>query len=85
MMMTTTIMTTMMVRMVVVEVEVMVAVEKEVVELKAAVLALEGRARGFQGLPPEKDLARVEVERVQADLEELEAERDRLYDRMVGK
>ena len=63
----------------------LVAQEEEVLALKALVLDLETRAKGFQGLPPEKDLARVEVERVQAELEDLEAERDRLYDRMVGK
>ncbi|CCX33789.1 hypothetical protein FPQ18DRAFT_39282 [Pyronema domesticum] len=59
--------------------------EKEVLTLKELVLDLEGQAKGFQGLPPEKDLARVEVERVQAELEELERVREGLYDTMVGR
>jgi HAUS augmin-like complex subunit 1 len=58
--------------------------EQEVLALKEHVLDLEAQARGFQGLPPEKDLARVEVERVQAELEGLEAQRERLYDGMIG-
>ncbi|KAI5807788.1 hypothetical protein BZA77DRAFT_330651, partial [Pyronema omphalodes] len=45
--------------------------EKEVWLLRNWYWILRDRRRG-QGLPPEKDLARVEVERVQAELEELE-------------
>jgi HAUS augmin-like complex subunit 1 len=59
--------------------------EREVLALKEAVLDLEAQARGFQGLPPEKDLARLEVERVQRELEELEAQKEALYDGMIGR
>jgi len=58
--------------------------EKAVEALKEHVLNLESQAKGFQGLPPEKDLARLEVERVAQELEELEAKREKLYDTMVG-
>jgi len=58
--------------------------EKDILALKEQVLDLEAQAKGFQGLPPEKDLARLEVERVQSELEELEAKRERLYDGMIG-
>lgn len=58
--------------------------EQEVLALKEHVLDLEAQARGFQGLPPEKDLARLEVERVQGELEQLEARREKLYDGMIG-
>ncbi|RPA98969.1 hypothetical protein L873DRAFT_1685755 [Choiromyces venosus 120613-1] len=58
--------------------------EKAVEALKEHVLNLESQAKGFQGLPPEKDLARLEVERVAKELEELEAKREKLYDTMVG-
>ena len=57
--------------------------EHEVLALKEHVLGLEAQVRGFQGLPPEKDLARLEVERVQAELEALEAALEQLYDGMV--
>ena len=63
----------------------LVEMEREVAALKEVVVGLEGRRKGYAGLPPEKDLARVEVERVQRELEELESERDRMYDRMVGR
>ncbi|KAF8250196.1 hypothetical protein K440DRAFT_597678 [Wilcoxina mikolae CBS 423.85] len=58
--------------------------EQDILALKELVLDLEAQAKGFQGLPPEKDLARLEVERVQSELEELEAKRERLYDGMIG-
>jgi HAUS augmin-like complex subunit 1 len=58
--------------------------EQDVLALKEHVLNLEAQARGYQGLPPEKDLARLEVERVAAELEELEAKREKLYDGMIG-
>lgn len=58
--------------------------EKAVLALKEHVLNLEAQARGFQGLPPGKDLARLEVERVAMELAELEARREKLYDGMVG-
>ena len=58
--------------------------EKAVEALKEHVLNLEAQARGFQGLPPQKDLARLEVERATKELEELEAKREKLYDAMVG-
>jgi HAUS augmin-like complex subunit 1 len=58
--------------------------EQEVLALKEHVLDLEAQARGFQGLPPEKDLARLEVERVQGELEQLEAGREKLYDGMIS-
>ncbi|KAF8541896.1 hypothetical protein BDD12DRAFT_827207 [Trichophaea hybrida] len=58
--------------------------EQDILVLKELVLDLEAQAKGFQGLPPEKDLARLEVERVQGELEELEAKRERLYDGMIG-
>lgn len=62
----------------------LVVQEREIAALKEHVLSLEAQARGFQGLPPEKDLARMEVERVEAELQGLEAQRERLYDRMTG-
>jgi len=65
-------------------VPVLVQQEQEVLSLKEHVLDLEAQARGFQGLPPEKDLARLEVERVQTELDELEAKRERMYDGMLG-
>lgn len=52
--------------------------------LKEHVLNLEAQVGGFQGLPPEKDLARLEVERVAVELQELLGRRERLYDGMVG-
>jgi len=65
-------------------VPVLIQQEQEVLALKEHVLYLEAQARGFQGLPPEKDLARLEVERVQAELEALEARKERMYDGMIG-
>ncbi|KAL7273350.1 hypothetical protein RUND412_003802 [Rhizina undulata] len=59
--------------------------ETAVLALKEHVLTLEAQARGFQGLPPEKDLARFEVERVEQELEALEARREILYDMMVAR
>ena len=53
--------------------------------MKERVQDLEGQARAYHGLPPEKDLARLEVERVQEQLAELEARREKLYDGMLGK
>ncbi|TGZ80205.1 hypothetical protein EX30DRAFT_341769 [Ascodesmis nigricans] len=58
--------------------------EQEVLALKERVLDLESQAKAFQGLPPEKDLARLEVERVQQELRALEARREELYDSMLG-
>lgn len=59
--------------------------EREVLALKEEVLRLEAQARGYQGLPSDTDLARLEVERVEGELARLEAERERLYDGMLGK
>jgi HAUS augmin-like complex subunit 1 len=58
--------------------------EKEILSLKERVLDLEAQTRGFQGLPPEKDLARLEVERVQGELEGLQAKLEKLYDGMIS-
>ncbi|KAI5793825.1 hypothetical protein DFH27DRAFT_567459 [Peziza echinospora] len=58
--------------------------ERAVVELKEHVVGLEGQVKGFQGLPPEKDVARAEVERVEALVRDLEAKREGLYDRMIS-
>lgn len=65
-------------------VEALIDQEKAVLALKEHVLNLEAQARGFQGLPPEKDLARLEVERVAAELQGLLGRREKLYDGMVG-
>ncbi|KAH0609540.1 uncharacterized protein H6S33_013026 [Morchella sextelata] len=67
-----------------VTVEELIEKEREVLALKERVLDLEARVKGFQGLPPERDLARVEVERVERELAGLEARREALYDNMVG-
>ncbi|KAI5842541.1 hypothetical protein DFP73DRAFT_632746 [Morchella snyderi] len=67
-----------------VTVEALIEKEREVLALKERVLDLEARVKGFQGLPPERDLARVEVERVERELAELEEKREALYDNMVG-
>ncbi|KAI5806307.1 hypothetical protein EDC01DRAFT_639511 [Geopyxis carbonaria] len=61
----------------------LVAMETEILQLKEHVLDLEAQARGYQGLPPEKDLARLEVERVQEELRELEKVREGMYDGMT--
>lgn len=53
--------------------------------MKEEVLRLEAQAKGYRGLPSDVDLARLEVERVEVELEALEAERERLYDGMLGK
>ncbi|KAA8893963.1 hypothetical protein FN846DRAFT_976561 [Sphaerosporella brunnea] len=58
--------------------------EQEVLALKELVLDLESQVKGYRGLPPEKDMARLEVERAQKALEELEAQRERFYDGMIG-
>ncbi|KAH8151637.1 uncharacterized protein LAJ45_04259 [Morchella importuna] len=65
-------------------VEALIECEKEVLALKERVLDLEARVKAFQGLPPERDLARVEVERVERELAGLEERREALYDNMVG-
>lgn len=65
-------------------VEALIECEKEVLALKEQVLDLEARVKAFQGLPPERDLARVEVERVERELAGLEERREALYDNMVG-
>ena len=60
-----------------------VAEEKNILELKEQVLELEARSKGYQGLPPEKDLARLELERATAEMEELVQKREELYERMA--
>lgn len=58
--------------------------EQEILALKERVMDLEGQVRAYQGLPPERDLARLEVERVQGELAELEGRREGMYDGMIG-
>lgn len=47
-------------------------------------LQLEAKAKGYQGLPANEDLARLEVERAEAELAELIQKREALYDKMVN-
>ena len=50
--------------------------EKELRDLEKRVRGLEGRVRGFEELPPDKDLALLEVERMRRELEGLVRKRD---------
>lgn len=58
--------------------------EKNIDELKDHVLALESQVKAFQGLPPDKDMARLEVERMEGEWRDLEARKEREYDRLVS-
>ncbi|RPA76047.1 hypothetical protein BJ508DRAFT_417769 [Ascobolus immersus RN42] len=57
--------------------------ERQLEELKEEVLKMEAQAKGFQGLPTDKDLARLEVDRAQGELDELLRQRDELYAKMT--
>ena len=51
--------------------------EKRIEELKEGVVRLESEVKAYQGLPPDKDLARLEVERVEGEWREVEARKER--------
>lgn len=57
--------------------------ENRVLELQGKVKALESRLAAFQGLPPEWELAKKEVDRVKRDLASLERQRDSMFERLV--
>ncbi|KAF8461013.1 hypothetical protein BDZ91DRAFT_699850 [Kalaharituber pfeilii] len=57
--------------------------ERQIAEMKEHVLGLEGQVKGFQGLPPDKDMARLEVERVEGLVKDLEGKREGVYDKMI--
>lgn len=57
--------------------------EKEIIKLKAWVVDLNEQAKAFQGLPHDKNLSRLEVERVRRELEILTRKRDGLFEGLV--
>lgn len=57
--------------------------ERGIAELKEVVLGLEGQVKAFQGLPPDRDVARLEVERVEGLWREVEGRKEGVYDRLV--
>lgn len=57
--------------------------EKRVLELQGKVKAIESRLAVFQGLPPEWELAKTEVDRVKRDLASLDNQRDTMFERLV--
>ncbi len=59
--------------------------EQNTLSLKAKVKDVEAEVRGFQGLPYNKQLALLEVERVRRDLEALKRSRDSLFEGLVEK
>ena len=46
---------------------------------------LESEVKAYQGLPPDGDLARLEVERVEGEWREWETKKEREYDKVVRK
>lgn len=58
--------------------------ERSVQALSDEVILLETQARAYQGLPADKDLARLELERVTRELQALMTKREALYDRMIA-
>ena len=44
---------------------------------------LESEVKAYQGLPPDRDLARLEVERVEGEWREVEARKEREYEKVV--
>lgn len=61
----------------------MVEEEKDVLELQENSEALEGRVSAFKGLAPDRELAKLEVERVRRELVGLERKRDGLFEGLV--
>ncbi|KAF8424162.1 hypothetical protein EV426DRAFT_600823 [Tirmania nivea] len=59
--------------------------EKRIKELKEGVVRLESEVKAYQGLPPDKDLARLEVERVEGEWREVEARKEREYEKVVRR
>ncbi|RPB21439.1 hypothetical protein L211DRAFT_840639 [Terfezia boudieri ATCC MYA-4762] len=59
--------------------------EKRIEELKEGVVRLESEVKAYQGLPPDRDLARLEVERVEGEWREAEARKEREYEKVVRR
>lgn len=59
--------------------------EEDVLMLKAQVANLETRVKGFEGLPYDKELALLEVERVNQELGTLKRSRDALFESLLEK
>jgi len=59
------------------------AEEREVREMEAMVQSLEGQVKAFEDLPPDKELALMEVKRVRRDLELVTRRRDSLFEGLV--
>ncbi|KAI9707203.1 MAG: hypothetical protein M1836_000163 [Candelina mexicana] len=60
-----------------------IAQERDILELKAQVKAIEAEVRSFHGLPYDKELALLEVKRVRCELEELKRSRDSLFEDLL--
>ena len=54
-------------------------------ELRARVEELEGQVRRFRGLPMEKEAARREVRRLEAEAETVRRRRDGLFEGLVDR
>ncbi|KAI4244893.1 MAG: hypothetical protein L6R40_002799 [Gallowayella cf. fulva] len=61
----------------------MKAEEREIRELEARVSGLEGKVRGFEGLPPDRELALTEVEKMRKELVILARRRDEMFEGLV--
>ncbi|KAI9723662.1 MAG: hypothetical protein M1812_000962 [Candelaria pacifica] len=59
--------------------------EQGILKLKAVVRNVEAEVRGFQGLPCDRELALLEVERVRRELDGLKRSRDSLFEALVEK
>jgi len=59
--------------------------ERAFKELEKEVRELEGMVRGYQGLPMDTDLARLEVEGLRVELRELVGRRDELFEGLVER
>jgi HAUS augmin-like complex subunit 1 len=57
--------------------------EKALEALKERVAEKEARVKAYQGLPHDKDLAKLEVERVRREVRKLVGQRDRLFEELV--